>query len=548
MKGRSPFIVLAKPAGQEQVRHSLQEMAQRAGILEDRIDTRALRRGALRDQAYIKKVIAGVATRSTAMIAGHSNKSYEMGTTRDYVGALEDSMYNLRAEQERVDRNAPAFAQEGPSAEWVQERASRREVDDFMKTQNMEIGDANARKRAAKLMRKQRAEEWRTEAKDQPLAITAAPPQPLRQRTATEPNARAGNTSKKNLQKPTEKEETQKYFSTPPPPASATTLPAQQNVVAFDDMLDPQLREYDQMQKEIQKAALQSLADSVFIHAGEMDANNNDDADFHSDSAEEIDDVDSAMLDNHTSAESAAVSSSAFLVPAQEVELSQITTMSGDDFVHFFCKVNIFQIQVPFDRNDEATLIQRVPSGNSRDKPTSFLYSCKKGCGFSLWSRQDLDDHEVNCTGEPPSTKGFKCQRPGCNKKYKNESTLKSHVADYHDFVATACTQCPGKPEVLYTTKLALKKHRDEVHSGVIEEQFCPLKDNCHSEIKYTAKKPLKQHLRRQHHVTTEEMKEYVPDGRKGHSNNKGKKRKPEGWHMGAGNVEEDMQEDEIEG
>jgi len=43
-------------------------------------------------------------------------------------------------------------------------------------------------------------------------------------------------------------------------------------------------------------------------------------------------------------------------------------------------------------------------------------------------------------------------------------------------------------------------------------------------------------------------MKEYVSDGRNGHSNNKGKKRKPEGWHMGAGNFEEDIQEDEIEG
>lgn len=103
MKGHSPFIVLAKPAGQEHVRHSLQEMAQRAGILEDRIDTRALCRGALRYHASIKKVIAGVAGRSTAMIAGHSNKSYERGTTRDYVGALEDSMHNLRAEHERVD-------------------------------------------------------------------------------------------------------------------------------------------------------------------------------------------------------------------------------------------------------------------------------------------------------------------------------------------------------------------------------------------------------------------------------------------------------------
>jgi hypothetical protein len=86
-----------------------------------------------------------------------------------------------------------------------------------------------------------------------------------------------------------------------------------------------------------------------------MDANNNNDADFHSDSAAEIGDVDSAMLDNHTSAEFVAVSSAAFLEPTQEVELPQITTMSGDDFVHSFSKINIFQIQISFARDVEAT-------------------------------------------------------------------------------------------------------------------------------------------------------------------------------------------------
>ena len=86
-----------------------------------------------------------------------------------------------------------------------------------------------------------------------PLAITVAPLQPLRHRTATETNARAGEIGKKNLQNSIEEEETQKYFSAPLRPASATTLPAQQNVVAFDDMLDPQLREYDQIEKESRK-------------------------------------------------------------------------------------------------------------------------------------------------------------------------------------------------------------------------------------------------------------------------------------------------------
>lgn len=40
-------------------------------------------------------------------------------------------------------------------------------------------------------------------------------------------------------------------------------------------------------------------------------------------------------------------------------------------------------------------------------------------------------------------------------------------------------------------------------------------------------------------------MNKYVPDGRKGRSNNKGKKGKPKGWLLGPDNKEEDMQEDE---
>jgi hypothetical protein len=44
----------------------------------------------------------------------------------------------------------------------------------------------------------------------------------------------------------------------------------------------------------------------------------------------------------------------------------------------------------------------------------------------------------------------------------------------------------------------------------------------------------LKQHLRRQHNVTKEQMAEYVPDGHKGHSNIKGKKRKAKGWQLEA--------------
>jgi hypothetical protein len=127
-----------------------------------------------------------------------------------------------------------------------------------------------------------------------------------------------------------------------------------------------------------------------------MDANNNNDADFHSDSAAETGDVDSAMLDNHTSVEFVAVFSTAFLEPTQEVELPQITAMSGGDFVYSFSKISIFQIQISLPGMRKQPVGKHVPSGNGPDQPTSFLYYCKKGCRNRSWSRQAFDDLEVN--------------------------------------------------------------------------------------------------------------------------------------------------------
>ncbi|OBT74080.1 hypothetical protein VF21_07115 [Pseudogymnoascus sp. 05NY08] len=88
MNGHSAFLKLDEPAGQHQVRYTLQQMALLTGILE-RVDSRGIRRGALRDQAYLDRAMTGVATRCTALVAGHSSTAFARGTTQDYVGALE---------------------------------------------------------------------------------------------------------------------------------------------------------------------------------------------------------------------------------------------------------------------------------------------------------------------------------------------------------------------------------------------------------------------------------------------------------------------------
>jgi hypothetical protein len=519
-KGLSPFLVLELPAGQEQIRYSLQEMAWESGMLEKRIDTRALRRGALRDHAYNKKAIAGVPSLDTAMLANHSNVSYNMGTTRDYVGPLETASYNLRSENQRADRMAPAFAEEGPSKEW-RRRFTKAETDEYMKTHDLDPNDPQKRRVAGRHMKNERRTQWREQAKDQPL----------RQRTASEVNLPVvkGANAPKNF----------------PAPVAPVAPLLTDDVVDNDDddMIDPQLRKYGLPVH----STMSSLMDAILLQGeasgSKYDDNVPDDSDaVRTDTADDVDIAmqDAVALENAT----AAGPTSAILSPSQGVQLADVEILSGDDFVRFFSQINIYQSNnASFDRNDLEEVKKHTPCGNSRDAPTPWLYYCEKGCGYSTFSEHYLQEHELNCNGQARE-KPCPCPRRGCDKSFKNEATMKTHVANDHDFTPKACDQCPDQPNVLYTTKNQLHNHREKVHNDPIEETDCPLVAGCKSALKFTSKKALKKHLKsKAHGLTTDQLKEYVRDARLDHKQKPGRKNKPKGWHLEQSVDEQDDEE-----
>lgn len=574
MSGHSAFLNLDKPAGQHQVRITLQQMALLTGIL-DRVDSRGIRRGALRDQAYLDKATTGVATRCTALVAGHSSTAFARGTTQDYVGALEHPIYNMRADLPRKDRMAPAVAaQGGPPIAFRQRRTAPHEVADFMKAHNMDVGDANQRKKAARLMKKQKVADWCLEARNESAPISPAEaresgtsilvppnllvpktkqppletekqtalehaqsertgPEPLRQRTIGEVNTSQGRNSSKRKASDDNATEAKRSFFQPP---SSTTA-------GRPEWLDPELFE-----AHVNPAELDALANTVFAYEGDS-ADNTPSLDSVQTTTSQIDvadsddletdAVDEAMIDEMVTGSSVAPATiSTLLAPVQAQQLLEAATSSGNDFVHFFSTFNMFQNQRRFDRNDMVEAAKYVPCGNSRDLPTSFVYSCSKGCGYTHELRYEVVTHEVNCKGQSRE-KLFKCQRSGCQRSFKTDMSLRCHVGDVHDYKPVACDRCPDQPNVVYASKKELKKHRDLVHC-VVEKQSCPLQEQCGFTTEYTTKTLLRQHLLRKHHLTNEQIKEYVPDGRKGHSNNKGKKRKPKGWYLAGGGAEKD--------
>lgn len=83
-------------------------MALVSGIVSP-ITARHIRNGAVRDIAHLKKKVRGVANNASRQAAGHSRRSFNIGTTELYTGPAQAPFWNMRAEEEFADRMAPKF-------------------------------------------------------------------------------------------------------------------------------------------------------------------------------------------------------------------------------------------------------------------------------------------------------------------------------------------------------------------------------------------------------------------------------------------------------
>ena len=152
----SAFLKLDRPAPQNQINANIKKMALLAGVLVP-VTSRAIRAGGARDVTYLKKTIRGVASSTTALIVNHSRVSLDRGTTAGYVGALQETVYNLKAADPFEDRLAPRLA----AVSWQSKRLKAPEVDRYMDAHNMDKSDANERQRTHRAMKNDALEDWR---------------------------------------------------------------------------------------------------------------------------------------------------------------------------------------------------------------------------------------------------------------------------------------------------------------------------------------------------------------------------------------------------
>ena len=153
---RGPVVsTLDNPAPEQQLGRTLKQMALAAGVL-DRVTSHAVRRGAMRDSAYVKKAVTGLETACASLIGGHSKQAENRGLTREYVGALQTPVYNLRAETKFNDRLGPKFA----AAPMVMHRNTTAQINAYMDAHDMDKSDPMKRATASLRLQEEQVSDW----------------------------------------------------------------------------------------------------------------------------------------------------------------------------------------------------------------------------------------------------------------------------------------------------------------------------------------------------------------------------------------------------
>lgn len=168
-----------------------------------------------------------------------------------------------------------------------------------------------------------------------------------------------------------------------------------------------------------------------------------------------------------------------------------------------------------------------VPRGNSRDEPTPFEYCCTKiqGCPFHSNILSNLLDHEKSCTSERVERREKKlvpCTSANCQSTFIDKKQMLSHVACVHDWKPRPCPldDCPDQPK-MYTTRDSYSNHMKKHDSRYPTACFFP---GCPDEKLWPNSKQLSRHLTKDHGLTTtEERKPYHPAS----TARKGRKRAP---------------------
>lgn len=148
-------------------------------------------------------------------------------------------------------------------------------------------------------------------------------------------------------------------------------------------------------------------------------------------------------------------------------------------------------------------------TGNSRDKPTLFRYSCPNapfGCTYTTTDHVYMDNqHSRFCSIEKLSeskSNPFTCNHGDCRSAFKTESDLRTHIKKYH--TAWVDRSCGGEgdncdPNYLFKSQSELQLHQTKFHHHFnYTPTTCGI-PGCTSKAIFQTPASMNSHLRKQH-------------------------------------------------
>jgi hypothetical protein len=187
------------------------------------------------------------------------------------------------------------------------------------------------------------------------------------------------------------------------------------------------------------------------------------------------------------------------------------------EFIDYFSKIIIIE--------SAATPTNQV-SGGSRDEWSRFQHRCPNhifGCPYTSGAVSYISNHAIICkyisieAGEEldhkkltkeAQEKVHKCPTEGCGKSFDNPRSLRQHKKRCN-WVPKGCTAEGCDPTIIFKTKGAMDKHRENKHCS-FTPRSCPLAAICQSTLEYENKDSYRSHLIRTHKLVGQELAEHM--------------------------------------
>ena len=182
-------------------------------------------------------------------------------------------------------------------------------------------------------------------------------------------------------------------------------------------------------------------------------------------------------------------------------------------YIDLLAKINIFRNTAHFDHWNPEEVSKHVPTGNSREQPSPFLYYCSQGCAYASWRPELARSHAVNCKGpkQNEANESHDCSEDGCGATYTNRNSLAVHMWRKHNFKPRKCGKgCSEEESPIFITSNEYKNHVTALHDDLEEPTKCPLADDCRYDKVFTKRTSLRTHLHNIHEITIEDMPKYV--------------------------------------